>query len=109
MGMSANLSDLVDLLLRIRPYASIAHHLPGRVRLKIGLGVLGVLKGMPLDLRLADFRAFQGIGEVRVNMAALSAVVSYDPSIVPNDFWRQCLTLADADLREMVARVLRPL
>ncbi|GEO79896.1 heavy-metal-associated domain-containing protein [Pararhodospirillum oryzae] len=107
----ASLADLIDSVGDLRPHLSIAHHIPGRVRLKIGIGALGVLKagaaGGP-SLQLEDLCRIQGIQSVRLNAGAQSVVVSYDPAVIPPSFWQDCLSLPEDRLRAMLAATLPP-
>ena len=77
-------TDPTDLLLRAGEVLTIAHHIPGRIRLKLAdeAAAAAVLAGgrFPTPERL---RAVVGVRAVKVNLLARSCVVDYDPSAVP--------------------------
>ena len=76
--------QMIDGLLRIAPYASIAHHIPGRIRLKISLEGAKAINGGGIAV---DRIRIPGIRSTRVNGFARSVVIEYDEKIIPYDFW----------------------
>lgn len=84
--------ESVDLFLRLRPHLAIAHHVPGRIRLRVGFGALSVIgdagASAPTLDRLAPLFA---PGSIRVNPQARSVVITHDPARFPIGFWRDCL------------------
>lgn len=71
-------------------YVQIAHHIPGRIRLK--------LVGLKLDAGgkalLEQARQFQqvleqtaGVKSIRLNLLAGSCVVEYDKTVIPPSAW----------------------
>ncbi len=81
-------TDPTDLLLRAGEVLAIAHHIPGRIRLKLTdeTAAAAVLAGgrFPSPERL---RAIAGVRAVKVNLLARSCVVDYDPVVVPPMAW----------------------
>ncbi len=75
-------------MLRAGEVLAIAHHIPGRVRLKLvdEAAAAVVLTGgrFPSPERL---RAVAGIRAVKLNLLARSCVVDYDPAVVPPPAW----------------------
>ena len=96
--------DLTPFL-GLRRHVRIAHHVPGRIRLK--------LQGLSLtDLARFDARPFAGfldgidaVRSVRVNRAALSAVVEYDPVRMAEGDWSLLLDGAPEEVATILARV----
>ena len=64
----------LKLLSRIRPHVTLAHHLPGRLRLRVGLG----LAASGLTGALDSLRETPGVGRVSVSPATGSVLVEYD-------------------------------
>lgn len=77
----------LDRLRDLRRHVAIAHHVRGRIRLRLGLEALGPMAGLdPAMLRL-PFDTLEGLRSVRINPAALSAVIEYDPATLPPAWW----------------------
>lgn len=73
--------------LALRRHLRVAHHVPGRIRLKLaGLALADLPKVDPAPLAAA-FERIAGVGPVRVNRMALSAVVEYDPARIAMADW----------------------
>lgn len=81
-------------LLRFLNALSVAHHVPGRIRLKLSAPVGGEL------LALADqaksfgtaFSAMAGIRAVSLNPLAKSCTIEYDTKIIPATAWTGLLS-----------------
>lgn len=76
----------VDDLWRFARRARIAHHIPGRVRLKLD----GDFEGASSDIRRFIDAASKatGIRSVSVNPLARSCVVEYDPAQITPSTWQ---------------------
>jgi hypothetical protein len=79
---SAVVSDLV----RLAPHTEVAHHIPGRIRLKI------LLSGLEMALRskiqhLAG--SLPGIRNIEVKWLSRSVIIDYDKERFPGDFWER--------------------
>lgn len=83
--------DLADLtrLLGLRAELGIVHHVPGRIRLRLGPGVLTWAQGKGLDPdQVAHWlAAFPGVRHARVNAPAASLIIEYDPSRLEPSSW----------------------
>jgi hypothetical protein len=106
--MTPSFSHLAALLARLRPHLRIAHRIPGRVRLKLSPGVVGAVPVGELTPALSTLTAYRGVGEARVNLAALSAIVGYDPSVIADSFWEDCLSVPVEELEALLSATLRP-
>lgn len=91
-------------LLRLAAQLRIAHHIPGRVRLK-----LNVAGGADLSeiIRAArslggSFSQAPGIRSVNVNPAALSCVVEYDPARIPPSAWEDLVRGAPSAVADLL-------
>lgn len=84
--------ESVDLFLRLRPHLAIAHHVPGRIRLRVGFGALSVIGEAGAAAPTLDHLApLFAPGSIRVNPQARSVVITHDPARFPIAFWRDCL------------------
>ena len=84
MNDTALKNKVVRTLLDIVPHLEIAHHIPGRIRLRISFSGIGSLQGVDLGDQVNQI---PGILSVRVNALALSAVVEYDPERLDPGLW----------------------
>ena len=75
---------IIQVLLALAPHTTIAHHLPGRIRLKVSLSGVGSLQKTDLGNLV---KQIPGILNVRINPAALSAIVEYDPRRLDPELW----------------------
>lgn len=91
--------------LHLRRHVVVAHHVPGRIRLRLRPSVLS-------DLPSADPAPFLALLERlpvrigRVNRAALSVVVEYDPRVVSAGDWQGLLTGPQAAVAAVLNRHL---
>lgn len=72
-------SDTSELL-QLRPYLSIKHHVAGRIRIVFSAGLLEKVPRAETERLQELMSSIRGVREVRLNLAARSAVVSYDPA-----------------------------
>ncbi|MEX1316875.1 MAG: HMA2 domain-containing protein [Synechococcaceae cyanobacterium] len=101
---SQQLRDLCRIL-------SIAHHIPGRIRIRLDRSALASDLGgasTELDALLASLERLQGIQEVRLNPMALSCTITYDPAAIAADAWVALLEgRTDQDGHQLAELVLR--
>jgi hypothetical protein len=90
-------------------YLRIAHHIAGRVRLKLVDGALDAPQVRALDHnRLkAAFAGMPGVRDMQINLLARSCTVAYDNAAIPDTAWPDLLagrrTLAAATLLDLLA------
>ncbi|MGF7174795.1 HMA2 domain-containing protein [Azospirillum doebereinerae] len=96
-------------LLRFVSLLSIAHHIPGRIRLKLAA------KDTDLADAIAQAKRFgrlvteaPGIRSVNVNLLARSCVVEYDADRIPPAAWGDLLAGTPSDAAERLLRALTP-
>ena len=83
--------DTVSRLLALREHVHLVHHVPGRLRLRIGAGLLAGVDTSERE-RAADFlKDLPGIADVRVNPLAASVVVKYDAAAIAPSAWERLL------------------
>ena len=94
-----------EILLRARPHLSIAHHLPGRIRLKFRPTIL---RDVP-EVGTSGGRALASwdfIQDVKVNALAFSLLVQYDAARLDPADWERLVEGSDAEA-EAVVETLR--
>ncbi len=104
MGVPA---DTIDTVVRLLPHVEIAHHIPGRIRLRV----------LPSGYWLAQqgdigeaVQEIPGVHSIRVNTAARSITIEYDREKVPRELWEKIEQLKDRpELGEEIAAQLREL
>ncbi len=99
----------LSLLMDCRDYLSVAHHIPGRLRLRFSLAVLADPRAMDL---LASARAAclpPALRGVRVNAPARSVVIEYDPAVIAPDLLEEALTTQDKGRFRILAEQLKTL
>lgn len=82
----------------------IAHHIPGRIRLKLDPARLGKEEAVAIK-GAKNFRGaldgIPGVKSIRLNLLALSCIVEYDTQVIPVAAWSDLLEgarTAEADV-----------
>lgn len=89
--MGTSLSEVMAQLVRLAPHMLIAHHIPGRIRLK----VLPSGIEMARETDIQDLvRSVPGIRNIRLNPLNRSVVIEYDVARFPSDLWENMLQMA---------------
>lgn len=85
--MSSNHTEELDAFLELRNHLKIAHHIPGRIRLKAAISVVNAFK--KVDSALIDhiLGAIHGIEKTEVNMVARSVIVTYSINDLKPEWW----------------------
>jgi len=95
------MTDLPDLsdLLRLREGLSIVHHIPGRIRLRLGpiIQEWAAMQELTPDQAVDWLDTVPGINGIRLNAAAASLIIAYDPERLDPDWW-ETLILGDEDM-----------
>jgi hypothetical protein len=92
----------LDALHTLRRHIDIVHHIPGRVRLRLGLPLLGHVERLDTGLLQRLLASLDGIRDVRVNAAALSVVIQYDPAQMPPTLWQILTEGEDAQVEALL-------
>jgi hypothetical protein len=92
---------------KLQQFAScveIAHHVPGRIRLRLLPGASARAEAVPGAGALKDaLGSLPGIRSVRINALARSCTIEYDPLAIPFQAWPDFL----GNVRSEAAGVLR--
>ena len=75
---------MVDCILNLARHADIAHHIPGRIRLKVRLSGVELVQQTDGESLL---RCLPGVLNVKIKALARSAVIEYDPKLIPPSLW----------------------
>lgn len=101
---TANATDWARLA-EVLPHLRIVHHVRGRLRLRLGAGILGWLAQWP-DAAPEDWLArLPGVTALQMNTLAASLVVEYDPRRIPPQWWERLLGAQGATLPAVLAEV----
>lgn len=100
-GHPVTLPDL-EPFLALRRFVSIAHHVPGRIRLKLDMAALAQLPKRDPRPFMELFKRIDGVTLTRINGAALSVVVEYDPCKIAVPVWSRLLTAEKAEIEEIL-------
>jgi hypothetical protein len=97
----------IDLepFLDLRRHLTIAHHIPGRIRLRISAGAARELGNVDAEIIDRILGAIDGIDNVRLNALAGSAVIAYRPQKIQPSWWETLLT-GDGDRATALLRRL---
>lgn len=98
----------IDLqpFLTLRRHLRIAHHIPGRIRLRAGPGIvkeLGAVDGKALERVLG---ALDGIRDFRANPQAGSVVVEYLPASIKPEWWETLIHGDETAAVDLLHRLL---
>lgn len=92
------MESLIEELLYLRRYLSVAHHLPGRIRLRLSPAVLAEprAKALAADQGLRGaLAAVRGVRQVRANPKALSTTIEYETTVVSTSQLHEMFTSGD--------------
>ncbi|OJX78535.1 HMA2 domain-containing protein [Magnetospirillum sp. 64-120] len=81
-------------LLRFLSALSVAHHVPGRIRLKLAAPLGGELLALAEQAKAFStaFSAMAGIRGVSLNPLAKSCTIEYDTTVIPATAWTGLLS-----------------
>ncbi|MDR1855322.1 MAG: cation transporter [Azoarcus sp.] len=85
----------MDILARLRDCVDIAHHVPGRIRLKLKNGGAALQATLAAGVEAARFGgaldAVPGVRRIHFNKLARSLTVEYDNRAIPDCAWPDLL------------------
>lgn len=93
---------------RVAPMLAIAHHIPGRVRLRLAVGTEAGMAATLAEAQqfLRSVTAMVGIRSVNLNPVARSCVVEYDPKVIPPAAWQDLVGGVRSEDAEALVRAL---
>ena len=93
------------VLAHFRPWLTIAHQVPGRLRLKLG-GVSFEGADNRSDTINAALKRIRGVKNISWNLLARSCTIEYDPAVIPNTAWPDLLANADTPAAQTLRTIL---
>lgn len=77
----------VEPLLGLREALEVAHHLPGRLRLRVARQAAARISPEIVGRLKSGLDRHSAIRSVRINVLAGSVVIEYDPVAIPGRLW----------------------
>lgn len=106
MPHPVDVTIVLKTLLTARPHVGVAHHIPGRIRLRFEtLPLLRAFDGRVDEVRRC-FEGVRGVTGFSVNHAARSAVITYDPAVLAPQRWETLLRGAPEQLADLIPRLV---
>ncbi|WP_027179989.1 HMA2 domain-containing protein [Maridesulfovibrio bastinii] len=94
------------ILMELRRYLNVAHHVPGRIRLKFSLDVLKDPEALKLMKEFEDSPRPKAVRQARVNKMARSVVIEYDRNVIDPEMLDEVLKTKNAARFETLAAEL---
>lgn len=89
-------------------YIRIAHHIRGRIRLKLVADYESVVRqGRQARQFKSILDRTPGVHSIRVNLLARSCSVEYDPQVIPAEAWSDFLAGVESPAAATLEQVLR--
>ncbi len=99
--------EIVKKLLHLAPHLEVAHHVPGRIRLRIRASGLGLVLHYNVD---DVMRNIPGVTGIRINAPAKSVVIEYNERHLPVSLWKNVEKVRERpELINTIAAQLRSL
>ncbi|MGB0126457.1 MAG: hypothetical protein WBP72_02380 [Rhodocyclaceae bacterium] len=86
----------------LRRHVAVVHHVPGRIRLRLGASLLDADSGVDVAALRRLLGSLAGIRDVRLNPAVASLAIQYDPEHIRPGDWDTLLTGDPATARTLV-------
>jgi hypothetical protein len=93
-------------LLAFRRALRVVHHVRGRIRLRVGPALFARLSAVNGNGVQGRLRSLEGIRGVRVNPAAATVIIEYEPGRLAPAPWETLLEGSDAEAAQLLARLL---
>jgi len=96
----------IDQMLELRRHLAIVHQVPGRVRLRVTPSLFTRMRGIDTGSLQGALAALQGIRDIRVNPAAATVVIEYDPARLHPRTWEALVGGSEAEARRAIEGLL---
>ena len=104
--------SIIEKLQQFTTCIEIAHHIPGRIRMRLLLDELPALD-TPIESLVSRVRDFKdaledspGIRSIRVNALARSCTIEYDHRAIPFQAWPDFLSGVRSDASAVLGRII---
>ncbi|XPV75060.1 MAG: HMA2 domain-containing protein [Desulfovibrio sp.] len=98
-----------ELLLGMRGHVAVAHHVPGRIRLKVSISALADPRVKSMIKNTSSHALPRGVKNYRVNFFSRSVVVEYDQGVIDPSNLNEVLTTNDQARFELLAENFKTL
>ncbi len=92
----------LSVFLAQRGNLEIAHHVPGRIRIRLNVNAFYRAPHLDPTPVIDLIRRMRGVRTTRINAAALSIVIEYDPRILPQMVWERLLRGEKAEVEQIL-------
>ncbi len=93
------------MLLTLRRDLRIVHHVPGRLRVKLGAAALRKARGYKWPDYRQALDELAGMCKLRLSPESLSAIVEYDCHRLPQNMWTALIEGSDDDAMDAFNRL----
>ena len=103
-------TDYFELVQTYAPMVTIAHHIPGRIRLKLNdtNADIDIRQGIAHARRFSDvWQGIPGIRSAKLNLLAKSCTVEYDVDQIPFGGWADLLSGVRSDDAQKLLGILQ--
>ncbi len=83
------------IVMDLRKYLTIKHHVPGRIRLKFGMKLLADPRARELKEETSDKTPPPCIKDTKLNLLARTVIIDYDPEVLEPEKLHEALTTTD--------------
>jgi hypothetical protein len=99
--------SLAENFQQLASCVEIAHHVPGRIRLRLLPGAPAEAEPVPRTGALKDaLGSFPGIRSIRVNALARSCTIEYDRQAIPFEAWPDFLGNVQSEAAAVLRRIV---
>ncbi|WP_028115387.1 hypothetical protein [Ferrimonas senticii] len=87
------MSQLSDEILALRQWVHVAHHIPGRIRLRFNSALVARLANQQTEQAMQHALQFEPLTRYQINSDTSSVLLEYQPAIVPPALLDQAFSL----------------
>ena len=104
--------NIVEKIQQFSKCVEIAHHIPGRIRVRLLLDELPELDPATETLvsRVREYKdaleSIPGVRSLRVNVLARSCTIEYDRQTIPFEAWEDFLAGASSEAADVLGRII---
>lgn len=103
-------TTIISQISHFLPCLDIAHHIPGRIRLKLSLHALGQMDAAirkHAQTVLAMLGEISGVNAIRINPVAMTCVIEYDTEVIPSQAWPDFLEGRPTPESEVLLQIVK--
>ncbi|MTJ80321.1 MAG: cation transporter [Telmatospirillum sp.] len=108
--MNDAMIELRDAVAQLSESIAIAHHIPGRIRFRIGMSGTRQIRNLADTarhfVRILEKNGGSAIRSVTLNPLALSCVIEYDAGVIPPSAWQDLLCGTGGEAADRLLRSL---